>query len=295
MPIKPPSRLVLPSADQCIYCGAQDDGSTEHIIPRSLGGVIELPRATCNSCKDEIRPFEARIARKTYLEQRVAHGIKVSKKKEAPTKAPIRVRHRGKVWKKILVPLDKSPIVHVVPHFKFFEGHRPSIDSKAYVEMKAVQHPDCDKRCQEIMKQHGYFQVSANTGEIKPRDFARLLWKMAYGFYWQVIGPELRATPCVEFALGSGPKLIKSAQNTKIENDGAEQQRLCYFGLFSMTRAEKGFDLHGMASVYSDEMDDHKSLLCCIRLPGALNFPDYFCAVPNVTGKPVHKLEFKPS
>lgn len=48
-------------ATHCIYCGATDDLTLEHIIPYGLWGRIEFPDASCKDCAKKIRPFETQV------------------------------------------------------------------------------------------------------------------------------------------------------------------------------------------------------------------------------------------
>jgi hypothetical protein len=54
---------------RCIYCGCEgsSDLTLEHIIPESLGGMLELPTASCNSCQTLIGRFEGQNARRLFL------------------------------------------------------------------------------------------------------------------------------------------------------------------------------------------------------------------------------------
>ena len=45
----------------CIYCGGVAD-SDEHIIPRSLGGMLTLPASSCGACRDLTSAVEGRLA-----------------------------------------------------------------------------------------------------------------------------------------------------------------------------------------------------------------------------------------
>lgn len=38
-------------AVSCIYCQAEGDGSSEHVIPESLNGILKIENATCQNCK----------------------------------------------------------------------------------------------------------------------------------------------------------------------------------------------------------------------------------------------------
>jgi len=44
----------------CIYCGATDSLTDEHIIPHGLGGGLLLPKSSCAECSKETHAFEGR-------------------------------------------------------------------------------------------------------------------------------------------------------------------------------------------------------------------------------------------
>ena len=58
-----PSHVVFAPARECIYCGATDGLTTEHIIPYSLGGRFELPEASCNECTEITKKIEQTVGR----------------------------------------------------------------------------------------------------------------------------------------------------------------------------------------------------------------------------------------
>jgi HNH endonuclease len=62
-------RHVYPPVGKCIYC--RSDGlprqlTLEHIIPESLGGMLELPEASCHDCQAITSAFEGENAGKLF-------------------------------------------------------------------------------------------------------------------------------------------------------------------------------------------------------------------------------------
>ena len=78
-------RTQLPSIGCCAYCWEQSsDLTTEHIIPRSLGGRIEFLKSSCERCRKITQKFEEDCARKTFFQYRVRAGYPASAPKEWP-------------------------------------------------------------------------------------------------------------------------------------------------------------------------------------------------------------------
>jgi hypothetical protein len=62
----------------CIYCGwngGADGLRSEHIIPYSLGGSVELLGASCTECEGKINPVEAYLANSVFKDFRVHLGL----------------------------------------------------------------------------------------------------------------------------------------------------------------------------------------------------------------------------
>ena len=80
-------RRVFPPLGSCIYCGQKVDLTTEHIIPESLGGSLEIPEASCAACASITTKFEQRFARNMYWPLRLKLGIKGKRhrRKKRPT------------------------------------------------------------------------------------------------------------------------------------------------------------------------------------------------------------------
>jgi hypothetical protein len=85
---------VFAPLGRCVYCGSTDQLSTEHIIPRGLGGNVLFPRACCEGCRKLTQAFETVCMRKNFLYFRVHTGLH-QHPKERPSHFPIRIRGKG--------------------------------------------------------------------------------------------------------------------------------------------------------------------------------------------------------
>ena len=83
-------KTVLDPAGVCIYCGAVEELTSEHVIPFSLGGKVELPEASCKDCRDATSKIELSIARKSLHVPRAVAGYPSRRKKGYPQTSEVR-------------------------------------------------------------------------------------------------------------------------------------------------------------------------------------------------------------
>ena len=76
---------TYPPFGRCIYCGATDNLSDEHIIPYALGGNVILPKASCPKCSDITRAVEETCCRPILGPLRVRLNLQTRRKKERPS------------------------------------------------------------------------------------------------------------------------------------------------------------------------------------------------------------------
>jgi hypothetical protein len=67
----------------CIYCGSAGDPTLhiEHIIPKGLGGKLELPQASCEACASNTSAVEGHVISKLYGDTRALLGLRRGKGK----------------------------------------------------------------------------------------------------------------------------------------------------------------------------------------------------------------------
>lgn len=69
---------------KCIYCGATENLTTEHALPESLNGDLELEAASCKECAKITGRFEGRYTGETLKPARTVLGMKTKRKKDRP-------------------------------------------------------------------------------------------------------------------------------------------------------------------------------------------------------------------
>lgn len=164
--------LVYPPLGRCVYCGSKDQLSTEHIIPRGLGGNIIFPKASCEKCRKITHKFEETCLRKDFLYFRIHTGLH-QHPRERPTHLPVRVR--GEHGPRLVLP-STHPNWLSLPKLL-----RPGIMSDMPVGMPYVVlgfHTTHPKNIDFIKSQYpAYFEVGY---EFNLDAFAKMLAKIAH-------------------------------------------------------------------------------------------------------------------
>lgn len=166
------------SVGHCIYCGAMNDLSNEHIIPYGLSGTAVLPKSTCEVCA-KITGEQERIVLHEYMQQvRVYLGTKSrSKHKNAPSEYPLTIM-RGDVQETVMLPLNECPILL---HFPIFS---PPAFLNPYgytngIRMEGILPVSFGPKPIEVINNLGA-SSSCLSHDQKPVSFARVIAKIAY-------------------------------------------------------------------------------------------------------------------
>ena len=103
--------------NQCIFCGATDELSDEHILPFGLSGTTILPKASCRACAKITCRFEAQVLRGPMRAVRILRGIASrSGHEDAPKTSPLTIV-RGGSEEVVHLPLEKHPAILAFPIF----------------------------------------------------------------------------------------------------------------------------------------------------------------------------------
>jgi hypothetical protein len=174
----------FPSIGRCIYCGATEGLSDEHIIPFSLAGNFIFRDASCRRCAAITSRDELLCARGIFGRLRIAHEFPTRRKNERPTHVTVElVSADGS--EQVEVPVGSEPtaplFAPLFPIAGILVGREPSI------EIPGIQYqvilpfpPDHDARLQGL-KREGATQVRV-TGNWGLNPFMCLLAKIGHGF-----------------------------------------------------------------------------------------------------------------
>lgn len=172
--------VVYPPVGHCIYCGATENLSKEHILPFGLSGSAILPKASCQKCTSITGKFEQEILRGSFWPVRVFRDLKSrSKHKDAPSHIDILVNRDGR-FETVQLPIDEAPIFLPFPVFPL-----PTHLSKAqtvngitvsgHVTVQFGADPGT------IGKALGGSAINI-TATMNPREFALMIAKIGYSY-----------------------------------------------------------------------------------------------------------------
>lgn len=109
------ARKIYDPVGRCIYCGSTTylpggggPPHTEHVIPFSLSGGLELPEASCRRCERAVNPWETKLIRGALLGCRTHLGLDTRNPKDRP-KALTLIDPRTTPERKVKVPIEDYP------------------------------------------------------------------------------------------------------------------------------------------------------------------------------------------
>jgi hypothetical protein len=94
----------------CVYCGAKDDLSDEHVIPYGLSGDLKLKDASCPRCRDITSRLEGELLRGHWRAQRQYLGLKSRRSSEVVPDLPIKVIRANGETVEALLPIKSQSI-----------------------------------------------------------------------------------------------------------------------------------------------------------------------------------------
>lgn len=169
---------------RCIFCGATDDLTDEHIIPFGLlskGGDWFLPKAACRACQRVSMKFEGAVQQGMLGPIRGRMGLKTRRKREPKLNLAFRDRQTGEIHHDAM-NLDNLPLYAL--GFRFPEpgllAGRPSTDR---LDGECIAKGDL----RDLPLSGG---VAMKLGRVYPLDFCRMLAKIAHTYIWAEYGPD---------------------------------------------------------------------------------------------------------
>jgi hypothetical protein len=180
----PPQEENLGRVGVCIYCGATDDLTDEHVIPKGLDplyGRAKLYDASCRSCARMTSAFELRVLRHQLGPFRHRLGLHTSHPKRRPTTYPARIR-RGDEWQDVELPIDKYTPTAIFPRFPppgVMVGRAPGAPiPRRFVAIAVVPK---DEIGFDPARRAEADEIQQNVVAY-PADFMQMLAKIAWGF-----------------------------------------------------------------------------------------------------------------
>jgi hypothetical protein len=126
-------RQKFPSPGECIYCGVRGDNvelTDEHVIPFSLGGNVEILRASCKPCAAITSKLELHLGRNVLWDHRVHGKFPTRRSKDRPDTLPARVSVGFGEEQTLHLPIQDHPYFLPMPIWGLpgvLTGAQPSI------------------------------------------------------------------------------------------------------------------------------------------------------------------------
>jgi len=76
----------------CMFCGSEDNLTSEHVFPAFIGGELEVSDGSCSRCNGEFAAWEGEIKKETAL---LLHLLQIKNRYGEVPKAKVDVKIRG--------------------------------------------------------------------------------------------------------------------------------------------------------------------------------------------------------
>jgi hypothetical protein len=187
MPKFPYPSKVYPPLNCCVYCGSNQELSTEHIIPFGLGGNLVLPNSSCEFHRKATSRIEDFVLRRYLTALRSHLALPSRKPQDRPDGYKLTLRRGGRSWKQKVALADHPGIVG----FMMFDQPgricgRPCEQQAYSVRLIKIEiYPDTNLRmallgadsCEDIV-------------HFKALDLARLIAKIGHCFAVAELGTD---------------------------------------------------------------------------------------------------------
>lgn len=212
------------AAGRCIYCGAQDDLTDEHVVPYALGGTLVLPEASCKPCAKITSAFERRVLRGFMFAGRTVAGLPTRRPKDRPKSLSIEIEGPNG-FESVELPIAEYPAVlqlPLLPPPRFLTG-QPARNGVDLCGLETIAFGNDPKEVARTLKAT-IFRYTETDYALS--DFVRLLAKIGYSFIVSQVGMfEFDEFPVLPLILGKtddGSHWVGSAVfETLSENVGA--------------------------------------------------------------------------
>src|SRR6266498_1806577 len=169
---------------KCIYCrvGPTNDDSLqdEHVVPFAIDGSDVLEKASCRICARKTSAVESRALGQDLKGIRTVLGFRTRHRRKRSSTLPIEVlRNTGEV-EEVDVPLNEYPRILAFPVFP-----PPAYLSKASyqdgIEVVGIQVIQGNQEFASVADKYDAQEMAVYVSKY-PKDWARMLAKIAYGF-----------------------------------------------------------------------------------------------------------------
>jgi hypothetical protein len=174
---------IFAPVGRCIYCGAHENDAkltSEHVIPYSLGGDAELPKASCLQCNGVTSALDGYLGKNSFYEYRVHAGVQTRRPEERPDALPATIEYVDRSEKMIL-PIADHPFFTILPLFGRAGLLQGEPATEVFPVWKAVSFYDIPNNLPATLR----LRLGENarvhaTGDINLTTFGRAIAKIAY-------------------------------------------------------------------------------------------------------------------
>jgi hypothetical protein len=198
----------------CIYCGAQDGLTDEHIVPFALGGNLVLPKASCENCAKITSAFERRVLRGFMLPARTVAGLPSRRPKDRQTSLSMEIEGPNG-FESVEVPIAEFPaILHLptLPPPRFLCGQV----EKTGIDLCGLDTIGFGKEPRDVAEAFETTKIRHTQTDYALSDFVRLLAKIGYSFIVSRVGmftfDEVPVLPLILGRTDDGSHWVGSAQ-----------------------------------------------------------------------------------
>jgi hypothetical protein len=222
----------------CIYCGAFEGLTDEHVIPYALRGTLVLPEATCGTCADITSAFERRVLRGFMFDARTAGNFPTRRRKDRPATRSLQVE-RGGTFETVELPSDESPGLLFLPMLKrpaFLTGAPPVHG----VGVMGIETISFGRNPVEVVTDLGT-KTMRHTVNLDVTSFVRMLAKIGYSYAIAARGPYPQSeVPVLPLILGGSDDGSTWVGSTEYRLESEEKRPEHALGLVPYTATVDG-------------------------------------------------------
>jgi len=184
---------------QCIYCGAQNKLTTEHIIPYGLGGQFELPEASCTPCATITGRFEGSVLRTMFGNARIKLNFPTRRRKQRPKSLEIELLGSSGIVRHNIPIIDHPTALQMLGFDtpRILLGHSGPDTSMNVSFVVVTLGADYINNIKKIIPDGGKIHM-----RVRPVDLGRMLAKIAHSYAVAELGSPSFTPLLNDFILG---------------------------------------------------------------------------------------------
>jgi hypothetical protein len=166
--------IVYEPVGSCIYCGATENLTREHIVPRGLKGTLILPDASCRDCATITGRIENLCLR--HMMGRFRRRIGIKSKKAQPASLPLKITMADGSEEERSVPISDLPTAISLPVWH----HEPTLLTGVRRPFEVATWTWIKKDAPAAVERLG--GVGFEVTRLQPVIFSRMLAKIAFSY-----------------------------------------------------------------------------------------------------------------